>query len=377
MILLAWQPRNQGDAERKLWGLAVIARQSGDLTAAQDYLARLVELRPEQARFRSELASVSEARDQQDQTARRVQQADMRSDPRARLAAERVFSTRLTFAISPQTNPAQRTDAEVITILGLPFRLANGVQQKSATGVTVGARFTWSPMIAEGWRARISFGGNATLYEDEQLNDISASLDAGLVHVTMQGLRLEGGVSYQKRWLGGKLYSRGPGLSFGLSRAVGVQGDLTISGQVQWLSHPFGPMADGPRAALKLGYSHRLSPQTALRGSLRFDKTNAEIPSLSLQAVELGLGFTHAFRGGITLGGDLALRQSQHEGGTLLFPQARVDRRASLRLRMMHARLSWNGYAPVVEFEATRQSSNVPVNSFRNLGVSLGLTRSF
>lgn len=376
-VLSRWAPRHPGDRERQLWALALIARQSGDLSVARSHLTALVAVRPDQPRFRSELAGVLEEMGEGDRAAQQAALAGTRISPRAALAAEPRLSTRLSFSIVPQSNPGQRTDAEVIEVLGLPLQIAPSARERAATGIRASARVAWSPRLGEASRVRLSLGVNGDLYEERAFNDLSASVEAAFIHVMQGGTRLEVGPGYHQRWLGGQLYSRGPGLTFGVKRGVGNRGILSTAVALQWLKHPAGPLADGRRAVAVLGYSHALSPQTALRASLRLERTSAAAAFLSLCAAELGLGVTHGFRGGLTLGADVILRRAQYDAGTGLFPQPREDDRSTLRLRVSHGKFTWNGFAPVIEVESARQRSTVPINSFKNVSVSVGFARSF
>ena len=277
----------------------------------------------------------------------------------------------------PQSNPARRTDAEIIEVLGLPFVLAPGSRAQPATGLRATGQIGWSPRLAPRWRARLSATISAEVYDRALASDTTITLGAGLSHVTAGGLRLDAGLSYSQRWIGGRDFSMGPGVNLGFSRRIGARGELSGGAAVQWVTHPGAAAADGPRIVGVLAYAHRLSPQTALRGSLRLERTEAGLPSLSLSAAELGVGVTHAFRGGLVLGVDLSQRQTRHDGGTMLFPQPRADDRTTLRLRVLHGQIEWQGFAPVLEVEATLQGSNVPVNAFTNIGLSFGLTRTF
>ena len=57
-LLSAWQPAQSEARVQRLWALALLARQRGDLRAARAYLGELVALRPDVAPFRLELARV-------------------------------------------------------------------------------------------------------------------------------------------------------------------------------------------------------------------------------------------------------------------------------------------------------------------------------
>lgn len=376
-ILEGWTPSQQGDEERRLWALARIALEAEDLPLARRALSRLVSLRPDEARFRAELAKVLTALGEDERAAYQAEFAGTAPTQRTVLAREKTFSTRLSFAIVPQSNPAQRTDAEVIEVLGLPLRLAPGARAQSATGVRASATALWSPRLNATTRGKLSFGVSGQLYEDRALNDVVASAEIGLVHVTSGNLRIDGSLGYYHRWLAGALYSRGPGVTLGFTKAIGTRGRFVAAFATQWLDHPRGAVADGPRSIGQLTYSHGISSQTVVRASTRFERTEAKVDFLSVTAREVGLGMTHAFRGGLIMGTDILFREARYDGATALFPRAREDRRSTLRVRLTHADLSWKGFAPSLELEVVRQKSNLPVNRFRNTAVSLGFTKSF
>jgi hypothetical protein len=55
----------------------------------------------------------------------------------------------------------------------------------------------------------------------------------------------------------------------------------------------------------------------------------------------------------------------------------REERRETLRLRVLHSRVSWRGFAPVFEVGFERQRSTIPLYDYENASTSIGLTRSF
>lgn len=295
----------------------------------------------------------------------------------ARIEARRDREGWLRFALVPETNPTQRTDADTIWIGDLPFRLNPNAQAKRATGLHVDAGGALMPRIGDGLRLRIGANVSARLYEERALQDITLRADLGLQGQTMAGNDWQITGSVARRRLGGHSFGKGVGLHVRWSQQLGRASLLRLHAEaVDWrfASHP---SLDGPRLLASVELRHALRPDLVVTGTAAFARINARAPHEAGQNLRIGLGAQQSFAGGLVIGIETFAQRHRRDGKDPVFGIMRNDTTTGFGLRALHREASIGNYTPVVEVSTTRQRSNSVLHTWRNTRLSVALSRSF
>ncbi len=295
----------------------------------------------------------------------------------ARIEARRDREGWFSFAIVPETNPAQRTDADTIWIGDLPFRLNSNAQAQRATGLHVTAGGALMPQIAQGLRLRIGASLAARLYEDRALEDITLRGDLGFQGQTLAGHDWQITGSVARRAQGGRSFGQGVGLHLSWSQRLGHSSVLRLRAEaVDWrfANHP---SLDGPRLSASVELRHALRPDLVVTGTAAISRVSARAAYEAGRSLRVGLGAQQSFAGGLVLGVETFAQSHRRDGGDPIFGIVRKDTTTGLGLRAMHRDVTLGNYTPVIEASTTRQRSNSALNTWRNTRVSLALSRSF
>lgn len=367
-----------------LWAQARHHIDRGEPRAAIPILAALVSRAPDVPVFRSALADALAATGQEERARYHYEllRGGLRSteDQAAldrRLDAldrARDWSGHLFFALEPATNPGKRTDVQTVTIAGLPFRLRD--EPRAGTGMTLRGGLAWEPWLRNDLRGHLGLSVDAELYGSDMPDDITLRADARLTAHGDRARQLSFGIFAKRRWRGGDVWSDSLGATVGLSRRVGER--TMLGGH---LTHEREQLAGGRAAinrnSIDLNARHIVTAQFQLRGSLRGEWRDSENPFLSGFRATLRGGGEYTFEGGFRVGLDVTREWNRYDGVNPIFGVRRHDNLWRGALTLNHAEMSVMGFSPVMRVELTRQRSTIPVNSFSNRALSVGLTRRF
>jgi len=293
----------------------------------------------------------------------------------ARIDAQRDREGWFRFAIVPETNPGQRTDADTIWIGDLPFRLNPTAQAQRATGVHVSTGGALMPQIADGLRLRIGASVLARLYRERALQDITLRGDIGFQGQTKTGQDWQITTSVARRSLGGRSFGQGIGLHARWSQRLGRASVLNLHAEaVDWrfVGHP---SLDGPRFAASAELRHALRPDLLVTATASVSRVKARAPHEAGKTLKLGFSAQQSFAGGLVLGGDIFAQSHRRDGRDPVFGILRKDSTTGIGLRAMHREISVGHFIPVIEASTTRQRSNSSLHAWRNTRVSMALSR--
>lgn len=385
-ILDGYRPKTRDETLRHLWALGTGYNRLGRYQEAVAPLTRLVALSPGVAIFRLELA-VSLMRAGQVERARyhleRAKGAGLPAAVQVKvqaaidgLAKPKSWQGSFRFAFIPESNAVRRTEVESVTFNGLVFGLRPTARAQASNGVDLGFGLAALPRLSETLRARIGVDLSARVYDVTAANDTSLRVNAALLHFGPASQQQNLEIFAAKRWIANDAYSTSRGLSLGVSRALGQRSNLVTSLLVDRTDYLQGGF-HVDRRAVAAQLSHAVSPQLVLRLSGRLEQRSSPVTATAGHAAGVTLGAEYAFQGGLKLGVDLSYDRNGFSGIHPLFGVAREDKRLSANLQITHQNWSYRGFAPVLRLEAERQRSSVPLNSFRNLSASFGVTRQF
>jgi hypothetical protein len=365
---------------------ALLAGNRADL--AVPLLDALVSADPQDIRYRLALARALLATGQRDRARHHLAaargaaalSADERrrlDDVLARLDGGKGWEGWLRLAVVPESNPGQQTSATTVDWGGWTLRLNPGARATPATGLHLGAGGALLPRIGPGLRLRLGAAVEARLFERSALNDVTARGEFGLQGQTAGGATWGLWLTAQDRRIGNRAFGWATGLVGFWAQRAGPRGQVQVRAETERWRHAVQVGRDGRRHALSLGYVHALRPDLTLRATAFGQWTDARAGWESGRTLGASLGVQKQFTGGLTVSLDVMHLRHARAAADPGFGVIRRDRRTSLTARVMHRTVSLNGFAPVLELGLDRQRSTLPLNTFRNARVSVGLTRQF
>lgn len=387
-LLVPMRPADDRARMRRDLALATAHMQAGDARAAVPLFDGLVSAAPQDTRFRLELARALIRLGDRDRARFHLMQARGSADLSAedRAALDRIlaqieggkgYEAWARFAIVPQSNPGQRTDADTITIGGLQWALNPAAKAAPGTGVQLAAGGALLPRIAPGLRLRIGGSVDARLFSDSAMNDIITRGELGLQGLTARGTSWALFGSVQDRRIGGAAYGWATGLHASWARLIGPRAHLRLRADLEDWRFVGGTAQDGVRGGLSASWAQTVRPDLLLRASVFVNHTNARAPWETGQGAGLSLGVLKAFEGGLMVSLDATVSRQSRDAVHPTFGTVRRDRRTILTARVMHRTIALHGFAPVLELGLDRQKSTIPLYDFRNARLSLGLSREF
>ncbi|MDR5653210.1 surface lipoprotein assembly modifier [Ruixingdingia sedimenti] len=400
-LLEPLRPGTEADEIRRLRALAFAYGRQGRPRAAIAPLERLVALRPQEVRYRLELAAALAQAGQDDRARYHFELSrgaglppDVLGQVQARidtLDRRKNWEGHFRFAIVPESNAARRTAAERVTVGGWVLGIRPAAREQPANGVELGFGLAALPRLGQDLRGRLGFSVQGRFFDSRAPDDMSLRVEAGLLRFADQGQRVTAEVFATRRWLNDKqlmltpagqivrtptLYSTGTGVSASYARDIGARS--TFWGQLLTERLDYGAQrGEQQRTALSLQFTHMATARLHLRFGARIEDRSSDRPWLSGTGAGVNIGGQYLFDGGLRLGLDLLLDANDHEGLHPLFGVERRDRRMMVQAELTNQNWSWRGFAPVLRLNWERQKSTVVLNRYRNLGASVGLTTRF
>ena len=293
-----------------------------------------------------------------------------------RIDARKRWSVSLSAAVLPESNPVKRTDAGEVRIGGIPFQLDEDARASSGTGFLLAAGAQHSPFLSDDWRGVLAVSSAAKVHEQSAWNDISVRGDAGVARLFDWG-SVSGGMRFDRRWLGADRHSDGigPWTRGRLRLSPALRIDVALAAERR--EHAENPGLDGWTVALRPGLDYALDSRTTLRAELDLEHVDAREGRRGSRLGGLAFGVSHAFRGGLSVSPRIALSWRRHAGEDPLFRKMRTDRQTRLSVNVLHRRLQYRGFAPLVGYFVEQNRSSVPIGSYHNRGAVFGVSKAF
>lgn len=387
-LLLPLRPTDDRARMRRDLALGQAHMLAGQPQAAVPLFDGLVSAAPQDTRFRLELARALIRVGDRDRARFHLMQARGSADLSAadRAALDRIlaqieggkgYEAWARFAIVPQSNPGQRTDADTISIGGLQWALNPGAKAAPGTGLQLAAGGALLPRLGPGLRLRIGGSVDARLFSDSALNDIITRGELGVQGLTARGVSWALFGSVQDRRIGGAAYGRATGLHASWARLIGRSAQLRLRADLEDWRFVGGAAQDGVRGGLSASWAQTVRPDLLVRATVFVNHVNARAPWETGRGAGLSLGVLKAFEGGLMVSLDATVSRQSREAPHPTFGTVRRDRRGVLNARIMHRTFALHGFAPVLELGLDRQKSTIPLYDFRNARLSIGLSREF
>lgn len=380
------RPVDEDERIDRLFLLGLIEARLGLPRQAARRFEAILSERPELTRVRLELARIYQLLGRDDKARFHFETSladDLPSSVEnavegflSRIDARRQWSVSMSAAVLPESNPVKRTDSREVYIGGVPFRLNEDARASSGVGTLLTAGGSVSPVVTDNVRGVLAGSAAAKLYKHADWNDASLHGEVGVVRLFDDGT-VSAGLRLSRRWLGGERYSRetGPWLRGRVRVSAASRLELSLSAVKR--DHYDRPGQDGWRVSARPVWSYSFNSQTTIEASLEIELVNARDKHHDSGLAGLGITFSRAFRGGLSVSPSVSALVRRHSGRDPLFRMKRRDRQLRFALKLLHRAFQYDGYAPFVGYSFEWNDSNIPVNRYGNHGAVVGFSKTF
>lgn len=380
------RPADEDEVVERLFLLGRIEMRLGLPRAAARRFEAILVRRPDLTRARLELATAYYAAERDDKARYHFEQSLADRLPSSvedevrrfldRIDNRKRWSSTISLALAPESNPVRRTGRKTVEIGGAPWQLDPDSRSASGTGIHLSGGTSFSPPISGGVTGVLAATGSAKLYRESDWNDVSLAGDIGLAS-PLDRLTLSGGLRAGRRWLGGNGYSRSLGLWTRGGMRLSARTRAALASDFTRIRHDDHPHRDGWRLAARPNLFHAMSSRSEIEAGLDIEISTARESHLASRMTGASLAFAYAFEGGLTIRPAVGAWMRRYDGSDPLFGKTRKDVTVRPSLTVLHRSLQYEGFAPYVGYTFERASSNIDIHSYRNHAALLGITRKF
>lgn len=296
---------------------------------------------------------------------------------RNRMVLERPYGFSGYLAVLPSTNINKATDNVVFNAGDNEFHIDDDSRRKSGVGVAFGGssfrswRLTDVNSLVWTGSADIRKYGSTTDFDEAALStSLTVDHRIGAFDVSF-------GPTADFRWLAWKPYAGRAGVTLDTTRPLGERTRLFTNVLLMRQDYVDLNYRDGWLATGSATVRHMLSPSLALAatGSLLAERTRKE--HLDHNDYRLQVQLDKEWSGGLLTTLVAGAGRSRYLGE---FPGTTAERRDetwSVGGRLAHRGWSFNGFAPQLRYEYTKQKSNISFYDYDSHDVGISLIRSF
>lgn len=377
--------RDSHDAEAHFL-LGMIAVREGAFAMAAAQFRSALAIDPRLVRVRLELARVLFRKGDYRSALRHFRLAEASNlPPEVRMNVNRYlaairdaksWSYRFDIAFAPDSNINSGTDARDALILGLPFTLSNDSRRHSGTGLALSGSFELAPRLSRHVRLRIGALTTRRDYRVAIFNDdyygayAGPRIQLGAFDVSVLGTagrRVYGGRDYQHS-LGGRLEA-----TYYVSTTSAVQ----LTALANRLQFPSVAPQNGWLTALDAAVVKALSPVSSISGDISVIRESAAAPSLANRGLLVGFGYRRELPKGFSVDVRPALSYLRYDDTDPFFGKRREDLTGEVTASLTNQKFAVWQFTPRLSYRVSRRSSNIPLYSFTQTRIEVGLTTDF
>ena len=134
---------------------------------------------------------------------------------------------------------------------------------------------------------------------------------------------------------------------------------------------------DSWRFSARPGLRHALDAATVVSTHLDLEAVQAREERHGSRLAGLGISVSRAFAGGLSVRSSLSAHIRCYAAVDPLFRKTRRDRQTRLSTNFLHRALQVQGFAPYLGVSFEWNHSNIPINTYSNRGLVLGVSKTF
>jgi len=294
-----------------------------------------------------------------------------------RIRARRKWKAHIGFSIAPDSNIDRQTDADCILFQGLCF--TPNQKPTSGTGLRAWGGAEYQHPLGEKLRLRMGIDIDRTEYEGSRFDRMTLTAQTGprwLINPRSE-VSLLGVV--RQHWKADKPQYRDAGVQ--VEGRYRLDQRTVVSGRVSRLEreHKHNFRLNGPLVDFSLGIDRVLT--ATLRGRIAIGLSREKPVHLGNRNTgqSLTLGLSALLPKGYTVGGRIALAQTEWEGRNLLVPGRgkRKDKTRTVRLRVHRRDFTVMGFSPEISIQWEDRASSAQLVGYKRWSGGLSFVRPF
>lgn len=279
-------------------------------------------------------------------------------------------------SVLPSTNLNKGSGHNVVKVGDMDFEIDEEGRKQSGIGFGAGGNAYRSFYLDE--RSRLTWAGSADLkkYSGSEFDELSLSTNLSLAR-RFGRLELQAGPIIDYRLLAWEPYAFRYGFSLGGSFELGPHTRIYSGGT--YLRQDFHSLShrDGWTFLGYAGVRHAFSPSLAvsLTGKAGMERTQRDY--LDHDDLQITAQLDREWSGGLITSFALGAGVHDYEGKFPGLGVARQDKVWSAGTTLMSRTLSFNGFAPQLQYEYTRQYSNISFYDYDSHDINVIFTKRF
>ena len=288
----------------------------------------------------------------------------------------KTWSVTGSFALLPDSNINNATDARSVDLFGFPATLSEDARRTSGVGVSANLSGGYEARLAPDLRFRVGSGLRTRTYRESQFNERTLSLSAG-PRFLFEKFDLRPELTARRRWLGGDVYSRALGVGLSGNWVIGDAWRLGADLGRDWNDYKTF-LGEGTIDSAGLSLAHSLGKATLLRANTAFRRETLDDDARSWREFIVGVSASRELPWGFVVSGGPVWRWREYGAPLLtLGPDARRDRTLAARITVSNRNVELFGFMPEVTLRYERRYSNLALYDYTRTVGEFGVVRSF
>ena len=290
------------------------------------------------------------------------------------------WSFRAGAAVASDSNIGAASEAEIIYIYNLPFRLDDDAGARSGVGVIVWGGAEYQHPLSERWRLRAGADLSRHKYSGHDFDQTSAAIHLGPRWLIDRDTEASLLATADQGWSATVPTSRAAGPLLEVKRRLTQR--VTVEGHLSWhdRNHRTSDYLDGPRMSLSAGGGWVVTPTVRLDAGLGYSRERPEAYVWRNATRWARAGVSVALPEGFTVGGGGELRLTDYRGRWYPFVldgSAREDRTRILRASVLNRSLTVFGFSPQIVLVNEARTSNAQLYDYKRNRAELRVQRLF
>jgi hypothetical protein len=285
------------------------------------------------------------------------------------------YGMSLEMAVAPDSNINRATSAETLDTIIAPLTLSEDARRQSGIGLRLGNQLWLRVPVSQKLRAVARLSSAASLYRQNDFNDVSTSVQAGVEWSTGKTL-LSPTIGRTYRWYGGDLYAHTDTLTVNMRRTLGTKAQLTVEAAAGKARYKLNDLQSGAIFDGSIGYERAFNARSGGSITVSAQRQEARDPGYATLTGGLNLLYYREI-GKLTLFVTGTVRHLEADKRLFLFPERRSETLWRIGGGATFRQLQISGFAPILRLGREANASTVGIYDYKRNSVELGVTRAF